>query len=250
MLHMLSTSPIKRLAIYGSIALLSITSLALISSPVFAQSATEKKIKEDIQKQLGSRAKVDAIRATPLSGVYEVSIGNDVVYTDTNARYLIQGEIVDLKTGINLTEQRSNDLNRIRWADLPLNDAVKIVKGKGTRQLAVFVDPNCGFCKKLEKSFQQMDDVTIYNFLIPILSTDSLTKSQQIWCSSDKTTAWTNWMINGQMPTGKTDCNTPIERNMALAKKWGVNGTPAIFFTDGSRIAGAVPLAQIEKKLK
>mgnify|MGYP003339431371 CR=1 FL=1 len=183
-------------------------------------------------------------------GVYEISIGNDVVYTDTNARYLIQGEIVDLKTGINLTEQRSNDLNRIRWADLPLNDSVKVVKGKGTRQLAVFVDPNCGFCKKLEKSFQQMDDVTIYNFLIPILSPDSLTKSQQIWCSSDKAAAWTNWMINAQAPTGKTDCSTPLERNMALAKKWGVNGTPAIFFTDGSRIAGAVPLAQIEKKLK
>lgn len=242
--------PMKRLAIYFSLALVLITSLALSTTPALAQNATEKKIKEDIQKQLGSRAKVDAVRATPLSGVYEISIGNDVVYTDTNARYLIQGEIVDLKTGINLTEQRSNDLNRIRWADLPLNDAVKVVKGKGTRQLAVFVDPNCGFCKKLEKSFQQMDDVTIYNFLIPILSPDSLTKSQQIWCSSDKAAAWTNWMINAQAPTGKTDCSTPLERNMALAKKWGVNGTPAIFFTDGSRIAGAVPLAQIEKKLK
>ena len=250
MSHMLPTSLVKRLAVYCSIALFLISSLALTNTSAFAQNATEKKIKEDIQKQLGSRAKVDMVRATPLSGVYEISIGNDVVYTDTQARYLIQGEIVDLKTGINLTEQRSNDLNRIRWADLPLNDAVKIVKGKGSRQLAVFVDPNCGFCKKLEKSFQQMDDVTIYNFLIPILSPDSLTKSQQIWCSSDKAAAWTNWMVNGQTPTGKTDCSTPLERNMALAKKWGVNGTPAIFFTDGSRIAGAVPLAQIEKKLK
>jgi len=224
--------------------------LALTSSVASAQNATEKKVKEEIQKQLGARAKVDAVRATPLSGVYEISIGNDVVYTDSTARYLIQGEIVDLKTGVNLTEQRSNDLNRIRWADLPLNDAVKVVKGKGTRQLAVFVDPNCGFCKKLEKSFQQLDDVTIYNFLIPILSADSLTKSQQIWCSSDKASAWTNWMVNGQALSGKTDCATPLDRNLALAKKWGITGTPAIFFADGSRIAGAVPLAQIEKKLK
>ena len=229
---------------------LSLMGLALTSSVASAQNATEKKVKEEIQKQLGARAKVDTVRATPLSGVYEINIGNDVVYTDSAARYLIQGEIVDLKTGINLTEQRSNDLNRIRWADLPLNDAVKVVKGKGTRQLAIFVDPNCGFCKKLEKSFQQLDDVTIYNFLIPILSADSLTKSQQIWCSSDKASAWTNWMVNGQALSGKTDCATPLDRNLALAKKWGITGTPAIFFADGSRIAGAVPLAQIENKLK
>jgi len=229
---------------------LSMISLLLISTTTFAQNVAEKKIKEDIQKQLGSRAKVDAVRTTPLSGIYEISIGNDVVYTDASTRYLIQGEIVDLKTGVNLTEQRSNDLNRIRWSELPLNDAIKVVKGKGTRQLAVFVDPNCGFCKKLEKSLQQMDDVTIYNFLIPILSADSLTKSQQIWCSSDKASSWTNWMVNGQALNGKTDCTTPLDRNLALAKKWNINGTPAIFFTDGSRIAGAVPLAQIEKKLK
>ena len=224
--------------------------LTLASSSTYAQNATERKIKEDIQKQLGSRAKVDMVRATPLSGVYEISIGNDVMYTDSTARYLIQGEIVDLKTGTNLTEQRSNDLNRIRWADLPLSDAVKVVKGKGTRQLAIFADPNCGFCKKLEKSLQQIDDVTIYTFLIPILSADSLTKSQQIWCSSDRASAWTNWMVNNQTLSGKTDCSTPLDRNLALAKKWGVNGTPAIFFTDGSRIPGAVSLAQIEKKLK
>jgi protein-disulfide isomerase len=122
--------------------------------------------------------------------------------------------------------------------------------GKGTRQVAVFADPNCGFCKRLEKGFQQLDNVTIYTFLVPMLSADSLIKSQQIWCSSDKIKAWNDWMINNQAPTGKGDCGNPLERNTALARKLGVTGTPAMFFTDGTRLNGAVPIAQIEKKLK
>jgi thiol:disulfide interchange protein DsbC len=158
--------------------------------------------------------------------------------------------LIDLKTGINLTEQRSHDLNRIKWSDLPLDDAIKVVNGNGKRQIAVFADPNCGFCKKLEKSFQQLENVTIYTFLVPLLSADSATKSKQIWCASDRNKSWNAWMLENQTPSGKGDCATPLDRNTSLAKKLGVTGTPAMFFTDGTRIAGAVPLAQIEKKLK
>lgn len=229
-----------------SVALASLLSTSFVS----AQNATEQKVKIEVQKQLGDRAKVTAVRSTPISGLYEVAIGSDVVYADASARYLIQGEVIDLKTGINLTEQRSNDLNRIKWADLPLNDAIKVVRGKGTRQIAVFADPNCGFCKKLEKSFQQLDNVTIYTFLVPLLSQDSAVKSKQIWCSSDKVKSWNAWMLDNQSPNGQGDCATPLDRNTSLAKKLGVTGTPAMFFTDGSRISGAVPLASIEKKLK
>jgi thiol:disulfide interchange protein DsbC len=229
-----------------SVALASLLSTSFVS----AQNATEQKVKIEVQKQLGDRAKVTAVRSTPISGLYEVAIGSDVVYADASARYLIQGEVIDLKTGINLTEQRSNDLNRIKWADLPLNDAIKVVRGKGTRQIAVFADPNCGFCKKLEKSFQQLDNVTIYTFLVPLLSQDSAVKSKQIWCSSDKVKSWNAWMLDNQSPSGQGDCATPLDRNTSLAKKLGVTGTPAMFFTDGSRISGAVPLASIEKKLK
>jgi thiol:disulfide interchange protein DsbC len=124
------------------------------------------------------------------------------------------------------------------------------VRGKGTRQIAVFADPNCGFCKKLENSFQQLDNVTIYTFLVPLLSADSATKSKQIWCAADRNKAWNAWMLENQTPTGPGDCGTPLDRNASLAKKLGVAGTPAMFFVDGSRIAGAVPLAHIEKKLK
>ena len=223
---------------------------AISASTVHAQSGVEQKVKNELQKQLGERAQISAVRSTPVPGLYEVAIGNDVVYTDATARYLVQGEIVDLKTGTNLTEQRSHDLNRIKWSDLPLNDAIKVVRGKGTRQIAVFADPNCGFCKKLENSFQQLDNVTIYTFLVPLLSADSATKSKQIWCAADRNKAWNAWMLENQAPTGSGDCGTPLDRNTSLAKKLGVAGTPAMFFVDGSRIAGAVPLAQIEKKLK
>jgi thiol:disulfide interchange protein DsbC len=223
---------------------------AISASTVHAQSGVEQKVKNELQKQLGERAQISAVRSTPVPGLYEIVIGNDVLYADATARYLIQGEIVDLKTGTNLTEQRSHDLNRIKWSDLPLNDAIKVVRGKGSRQIAVFADPNCGFCKKLEKSFQQLDNVTIYTFLVPLLSADSATKSKQIWCAADRNKAWNAWMLENQTPTGPGDCGTPLDRNTSLAKKLGVAGTPAMFFVDGSRIAGAVPLAQIEKKLK
>jgi thiol:disulfide interchange protein DsbC len=223
---------------------------AISASTVHAQSGVEQKVKNELQKQLGERAQISAVRSTPVPGLYEIVIGNDVLYADATARYLIQGEIVDLKTGTNLTEQRSHDLNRIKWSDLPLNDAIKVVRGKGSRQIAVFADPNCGFCKKLEKSFQQLDNVTIYTFLVPLLSADSATKSKQIWCAADRNKAWNAWMLENQAPTGSGDCGTPLDRNTSLAKKLGVTGTPAMFFVDGSRIAGAVPLAQIEKKLK
>ena len=223
---------------------------AISASTVHAQSGVEQKVKNELQKQLGERAQISAVRSTPVPGLYEVAIGNDVVYTDATARYLVQGEIIDLKTGTNLTEQRSHDLNRIKWSDLPLNDAIKVVRGKGTRQIAVFADPNCGFCKKLEKSFQQLDNVTIYTFLVPLLSADSATKSKQIWCAADRNKAWNAWMLENQTPTGQGDCGTPLDRNTSLAKKLGVTGTPAMFFVDGSRIAGAVPLEQIEKTLK
>jgi thiol:disulfide interchange protein DsbC len=123
-----------------------------------------------------------------------------------------------------------------------------MVRGNGSRQLAVFADPNCGYCKRLEKTFQQLDNVTVYTFLLPILSADSMQKSKQIWCSSDATKAWTDWTINNTTPSGKGECNTPIDKNLAIAKSYGITGTPTIFFTDGARFPGAVQLSDIEKK--
>lgn len=220
---------------------------SLISSIASAQSVD--KIKSDLQRQLGANAEIKSVSASVIPGLYEVVINNSLVYTDAQARYMIQGEMVDLKSGANLTEIRQNELNRIRWSDLPLQNAIKMVKGNGSRKLAVFADPNCGYCKRLEKTLADMDNITVYTFLIPILSPDSTVKSKQIWCSSDAATAWSGWMINGTAPSGKTDCANPLDKNLALSKSMNVSGTPAIFFIDGSRIPGAASRDVLEKKL-
>ena len=214
--------------------------------PVLAQ--TEQQIKTEIQKKIGSNAKVRSVTAAPVSGLYEILVGNEIFYTDSSGKYLIQGEIIELASGKNITEQRQADLNRIKWADLNQANALKTVRGNGQRQLAIFSDPNCGYCKRLEKSLQQLDNVTIYTYLIPILSPDSAQKSKQIWCSTDPYKSYIDWMINGTVPAGKNDCNNPLDKNLAFAKAYGITGTPTLFFTDGSRFPGAVQVSDIEKK--
>lgn len=214
----------------------------------FANAQAEQQIKTELQKKLGATVKVRSVSAAAVPGLYEVLVGNEVFYTDTSGKYLIQGEIIELATGKNITEQRQADLNRIKWAELNQANAIKTVRGNGNRQLAVFSDPNCGYCKRLEKSLQQLDNVTIYTYLIPILSPDSAQKSKQIWCSSDSYKAYIDWMINGISPSGKTDCATPLDKNVAFAKTYGITGTPTLFFTDGTRFPGAVQITDIEKK--
>ena len=222
--------------------------IGLLASVPLVQAQNTQQIKAELQKRLGSTANIKGVSASPVPGLFEVQLNSEIFYTDANAKYLIQGEVIELASGQNLTEKRQADLNRIRWSDLPLSNAIKMVRGNGSRQLAVFADPNCGYCKRLEKTFQQLDNVTVYTFLLPILSADSMQKSKQIWCSSDATKAWTDWAINNTTPSGKGECTTPIDKNLALAKSYGVTGTPTIFFTDGARFPGAVQLSDIEKK--
>lgn len=218
----------------------------LCTTPLHAQQ--EQQLKTEIQKKLGANAKVKSVSPTPVSGLYEVLVGNDIFYTDTSGKYLIQGEIIELASGKNITEQRQADLNRIKWSELTPANAIKNVRGNGSRQLAVFSDPNCGYCKRLEKSLQQLDNVTIYTYLIPILSADSTQKAKQIWCSSDPYKTYIDWMVNGIAPSGKGECSTPLDKNVAFAKTYGITGTPTLFFTDGSRFPGAVQITDIEKK--
>ena len=210
---------------------------------------SEKQIRAELQKRLGSSFNIRSVTPSDIPGLFEVQVNNEIVYTDSKAKYLIQGEIIELATGNSLTAKRQEDINRIKWSELPQANSIKIVRGNGSRQIAVFSDPNCGYCKRLERSLQQLDNVTIYNYLIPILSADSALKSKQIWCAADQQKAWNDWMLSNITPSGKSDCTNPIDKNMAIAKTYGINGTPTIFFTDGSRFPGAVQLSDIEKKL-
>jgi thiol:disulfide interchange protein DsbC len=221
-------------------------SALIFSQIVFAQST--EKIKTELQKQFGQNIQIKSITTTPISGLYEVIANNSVVYVDAQGKFLIQGSITDLKTGTNLTEAREDELRRIQFSSLPLQDAVTYTKGDGSRKVAVFADPNCGYCRTLEKTFQSMDNITVYTFLIPILAPDSATKSKAIWCSNDPSKTWVNWMTLKTPLPNKTDCSNPLERNLDLAKKIGITGTPALFFTDGNRIPGAASKEDLDKK--
>ncbi|TSP09189.1 DsbC family protein [Cupriavidus campinensis] len=214
-----------------------------------ANERDQERIADAMKKMLGGRAELNSVKPTPVPGLYEVSIGSGIVYTDASARYVINGALIDTKTGVNLTEARVGELNRISWSSLPMANAMKWTKGNGSRQIAVFSDPNCPYCKKLEQTLQQLDNVTVYTFLFPVLSPDSETKAKRIWCSTDKVQAWQDWMLSKVAPKGKTTCKTPVEENIALGLKLNVTGTPGVFFADGSRLSGAADAAAIEQKL-
>jgi thiol:disulfide interchange protein DsbC len=210
--------------------------------------ADEASIKKTIEGKLGN--KVTSVTKTTYFGLYEVYIDGQILYTDDKVSALLIGNLVDGKTMKNVTEERMQKLNAIKFSELPLDLAVKQVRGDGKRVFATFEDPNCGYCKKLAKDLVKLDNVTIYTFLYPILSPDSLEKSNQIWCAADKAKAWNDWMVDGKAPSGKGDCDTAaVQKIIETGRKLAINGTPTIFFADGERVPGAVPVAKIEQKL-
>ncbi|MDO8654108.1 MAG: DsbC family protein [Undibacterium sp.] len=224
----------------------------LMSSAAFAQAETaqEAAIKKLVEPRLGEDAKVDSVTKTPYAGLFEVRIGSDILYTDEKAQYLFIGNVIDAQNSTNYTKLRSDELSKIKFSDLPFDSALKMVKGNGKRVFAIFEDPNCGYCKRFRKTLQGMDNITVYTFMYNILAEDSVVKSKNIWCSSDKNKAWDEWMLNGKAaPTAAPNCHTPNDKIAALGKKLRITGTPTIFFTDGSRLPGAVDLKGLEDKL-
>lgn len=219
--------------------------LAALSVPA---SADEASVRKAIEGKLGSKA--TSVSKSPYLGLYEVYIDGQILYTDEKLTAILAGTMIDGKTMKNVTAERMQKLTAIKFSDLPLGLAVKQVRGDGSRVLASFEDPNCGFCKKLAKEMVKLDNVTIYTFLFPILSPDSLEKSNQIWCSADKVKAWNDWMLEGRALSGKAECDTTaVQKTVELGRKLAITGTPTLFFADGERVPGAVPVAEIEKKL-
>ncbi len=210
---------------------------------------TTDKLKSTLQGRLGD-VTIKSVVKSPIAGLYEVNLGTQIVYSDATGDYLVLGDIVDAKTRQNLTEARLSEANRIDFASLPLANAVKVVKGDGSRKIAVFSDPNCPYCRQLESTLKSVDNITIYTFLYPVLSPDSTVKSKSIWCSTDRAKAWEAWMQDHRAPTAAGSCDTAaIDKNLALGRAMNVNGTPTVFLADGRRLPGAVPADELDKAL-
>ncbi len=224
--------------------------LALAASFVPTAFADEAAIRKNLAERLPDFPKIDEVSKTGMPGIYEIRIGSDILYTDENGSYLIQGEVIDTKTRVNLTEQRVSRLTAIDFKNLPLKDALVWKQGTGERKLVVFADPNCGYCKKFERDLQEVKNVTVYTFLYPILGGDSSEKSKAIWCAKDNIKAWRDWMLKGTAAEGSPNCDaTALQRNFAFGKKHRINGTPGLVFEDGSQRAGALNAEAIEKQL-
>jgi thiol:disulfide interchange protein DsbC len=215
----------------------------------FTVSANEAEIRKTVEARLG--AKVESVTKSGYLGLYEVYLDGNILYTDEKVTAILAGgQLIDGKTMKNVTEERMRKLTAIKFTDLPLDRAIKQVRGDGKRVMATFEDPNCGYCKRLAKELLKLDNVTVYIFLYPILSEDSVKKSKQIWCASDRSKAWNDWMVDGKAPSGKDDCDTSaVVKNQEYGRKLNISGTPTIFFADGERVPGAMPLARIEQKL-
>nr|WP_276596876.1 DsbC family protein [Pelomonas aquatica] len=233
----------------SAVRLLTTSLLVTAALPALANEAV---IRKALAERMPNAPKVDEVRPSPVPGLWELRIGNEVRYTDPTGSFLIEGEIFDLKAKKNLTEERVTQINRVDFSALPFKDALVWKNGSGKRRIAVFADPNCGYCKRFEKSLQEMKDVTVYTFLIPILGGDSPEKTRAIWCAKDGANTWLAWMLRGEMPPKPAaGCDDgAIERNLALSRKIHVNGTPAILLEDGNRIPGAVGPVELEKRLQ
>jgi thiol:disulfide interchange protein DsbC len=225
--------------------------LALTAALAHAAFAQEALIRKNLPERLPGFPKIDEVSKTPIPGLYEVRIGTELVYTDERGDHLIQGSILDTRTRTDLTQARIDKLTAIDFAALPLKDAIVWKQGTGARKLVVFADPNCGYCKKFETELQQVKDVTVYTFLYPILGGDSPEKARNIWCAKDNSAVWRDWMIHGTAaPRSMGNCDTSaLQRNLALGQKFRVTGTPALVFEDGKRVPGALPPAEVEKRL-
>ena len=222
----------------------------LAVAPAAAQEAAIRKALTDRLPQL---PKIDEISRTPIAGLWEVRYGGtEILYADEKGDYiLVSGQMVDTKTRTDLTEARIEKLLAVSWDKMPLKDAMVFRQGNGSRKMAVFEDPNCGYCKRFERDIASLKDVTVYIFLMPILGPDSLAKSRDIWCAKDSAKAWRGWMLdNTPPPKAAAGCDaSALDRNIAFSRTHRINGTPAVFFEDGTRKPGAIPADLVDKLL-
>jgi len=206
---------------------------------------------EAVKRSIKAVTKFDVVKIEPskIPGLYEVQTAGQLFYTDAKGEYILLGaHVFATKDNANYSQKRMNELAGYKFTDLPLKDAIKIVRGNGQRTIVTFEDPNCGYCKQLNRTLDEMSDTTHYVFMVAMLGADSVAKSTAIWCSTDPARTWVDWMTSAKaVPTPAKECETPVDRNGKLGQKYRIQGTPAIFFPNGDREQGAVPSSQLEK---
>ena len=234
----------RTLALVATVLLGSITPMA-----AHAQ-GEEAVIRKNLKERMPHIQPIDEVRRTPMPGLFELRVdGSEIFYTDASGHFLLQGQLIDTRNQRNLTEERLQKITAIDFKSLPLKDAITWVRGNGERKIAVFEDPNCGYCKRFERDLNKVDNVTVYLFLYPILGKDSVDKSKSIWCAKDPAKTWLDWMVRDQLPAPANCDAASLKRNLEFGQKMKITGTPTTLLPDGTRIPGAIELAQIEKML-
>ncbi len=202
----------------------------------------ESRLTTQVQAHTSGKVRPDAISKTPIPGVFEVRAGLDIFYVDASGRYaFVEGHLLDLKANRDITRERLEAAARIDFASLPLDLALKTVRGNGKRRLAVFEDPNCPYCRALHTLLGQLDDLTIYTFPYPVLSADSDAKARAALCAPDRVKAWSDLMSTGKAATPAKPCQSGVDQLIELGNRLSIRGTPTVFFSDGRRAQGAVP---------
>ncbi|HSH53794.1 MAG TPA: DsbC family protein [Methylotenera sp.] len=229
-----------------------LVSVGLLSTCATLAIADEASVKKAVEAAY-PKFKVESVTKTGYAGLYEVFMAGQIIYTDERMTFLIaEGRLVDPKTKKDITGERLEELTKIDFSSLPLDQAIKVVKGNGSRKLVVFSDVDCPYCKRLEQNeLSNITDVTVYTFLYPIqqLHPDAEAKSRAIWCANNRVKAWEDWILRNQLPKSAGNCEVPLEKVGELAKKLGVTSTPTLIFSDGKRMLGSQPYKEIEKAM-
>jgi thiol:disulfide interchange protein DsbC len=214
--------------------------------------ADEAALRKGLAQRLPDLPRIDEVTRTPVPGLYEVRYnGTEILYSNETGDYIIvNGSLVETRTRQNLTEARTQKLMVKDFDRLPLSDAIVIRQGTGARRMAIFVDPNCEYCKNFEQDLVGVRDLTIYAFLIPILGPDSKVKARDIWCSKDAARAWRDWMLEHQAPVRAMKCDaSALDRNLTFASQQRITVTPSLFFADGTRKPGVLAADALENRL-
>lgn len=232
-------------------ALFGVALLVAMVGQAQGQASEESKQEQSVRtafEQFFPEIELQAVKATVFPDLYELRVGRELLYTNGNAEFVLQGALLESKTRKDLTEESLQEMNKMAIDEFPLDKAIKLVKGDGSRQVVVFEDPNCPYCKRMHKTLDEVSNVTIYSIMMPILSADSRVKAESLWCADDPAAALNNWMLHDKTPAAKT-CDHPLDELLALGQQLGIRGTPATYFANGQMISGWLPADKLNPLL-